>query len=259
MERPAVMAAQKLKADDGRTRSTNDAAHRASRRSLRKDLRSATPDAAASILMSAIIAGILMARVRAGTDYAALEMPEMVRNGGVWAYSSSQALGWVALLWSWLTILLGVSLPLLAQRHRLHLRARVERLHRSTSLTLIALMVGHALVLIWDKMGDTLVSGFVPWATSYVPGRFPQALGIVSFYLAVLLGSSFYLRDRIGVQRWRVLHRYVIPAVYILAVWHTLTYGSDVKNHNGLWFALWGLQFPILTAFLMRLTIRPRR
>lgn len=220
---------------------------------LRGDLRRAIPDAAAALGLSGIVFAILVMRVRAGVDPALVEMPSMAQSGGVWPYSLSQAFGWAALLWSWATILLGVSLPVWRRQGRSQLREIVERLHRSTSLTVVGLMLMHAVLLVWDKMGDDLITIFVPWTTSYLPGRFPQALGILSFYLSIIFGLSFHLRDRIGFRTWQLLHRYLIPAVYILAVWHTFLYGSDVRAHNRLWFVVWGLQAPIVAAFVARI------
>lgn len=221
-------------------------------RVLGADLRGAIPDASAAIAVSGIVYAVFVIRIRGGVDAAALEMPEMLHNGGAWAYSWSQAVGWAALLWSWLTTLLGVALPLLARRQNPLRQGFLERIHRSTSLTLIGLMVVHALLLSWDKMGDTVLTDFVPWTTSYLPGRFPEALGIVSFYLAVLLGPSFYLRRRLGPRTWRLLHRYFVPAVYVLAVWHTFAYGSDVKARNPIWIVLWAMQVPVAAAFAWR-------
>jgi methionine sulfoxide reductase heme-binding subunit len=228
-------------------------------RTLRRDLWRATLDAAVAVLLSGIVFAILVARVRAGSDPAALEMPDMVQNGGVWPYSLSQAFGWAALLWSWLTVLLGLSLPILVWRRHPQIREIAERLHRSTSLTVVGLVITHAILLIWDKMGDTLITVFIPWTTSYKPGLFPEALGIVSFYLALLLGPSFYLRDKLGPRTWRLLHRYFVPTIYILAVWHTFLYGSDLNVHNKLWIMLWVIQIPIVGAFSVRLFILLRR
>ncbi len=185
----------------------------------------------------------------------------MMRSGGIWPYSLSQAVGWAALLWSWLTILLGVSLPIWGSQGRPKTREIAERLHRSTSLTVVGLMVAHAVLLTGDKMGDTLVTVFVPWTTSYAPGLFAQTLGILSFYLAVVLGLSFYLRDQVGLRTWQLLHRYFIPAVYVLALWHTFLCGSDVRSHNAIWGMLWLLQIPLASAFIIRLcspACRPR-
>jgi methionine sulfoxide reductase heme-binding subunit len=218
-------------------------------------LRRAIPDLAAALMLSAVVFAILVERVQAGVDPALQEMPSMMPSGGIWPYTISQSLGWVALVWSWLTILLGVSLPVWSRQSRPQTRELIEQLHRSTSLSVIALIVTHAVLLIWDKMGDSLVTVFVPWTTSYLPGRFPQTLGILSFYLAAVLGLSFYFRDRIGFRIWQLVHRYLIPTVYVLAVWHTLLYGSDVRVHNGLWLAVWLLQLPIIAAFALRLRI----
>ena len=229
------------------------------RPTLRGDLRRAIPDTGLALALAGIVFAILNARVRAGIDPALLEMPAMMRSGGIWPYSLSQAVGWSALLWSWATILLGVSLPIWGRLGRAKTRELAERLHRSTSLTVVGLMVAHAVLLTGDKMGDTLVTVFVPWTTSYVPGLFPQTLGILSFYLAVLLGLGFYLRDRIGLRSWQMLHRYFIPAVYILAVWHTFLYGSDIHAHNVMWTILWLFQLPILAAFCIRIAGANRR
>ena len=223
------------------------------RRRFTDDLRASLIDAAAALALAGITYAIEIARLRAGTNAAAIEMPEMVRNGGVWAYTISQALGWSALVWSWLTMMLGLALPILARGPLgTAWRAATEHLHRAMSLTLVGLMLGHALALLWDRMGDTLAGIFIPYATAYVPGRFAQSLGIVSLYLAVLLGPSFYLRDRLGRAAWRALHRTLVPAVYILAMWHTLAYGSDVKAHDPFWFSIVLAQIPVAFAFAYR-------
>ena len=234
-------------------------ADRRLRRTLGNDLRASVMDAAAALLFSGIAFAILAIRLRRGADPAALEMPSMVGNGGIWPYSLSQAIGWSALFWSWLTILLGVSLPILAQRRPARWLTSIEAVHRSTSLTLVGLMVLHAVLLIWDKMGDTLVTCFVPWTTSYLPGRFPQMLGILSFYLAVILGMGFYARSLVGALAWRTMHRYFVPAVYMLAVWHTFAYGSDVTVANRLGIALWIMQLPVVAAFAFRISTPLRR
>lgn len=203
---------------------------------------------------------ILMDRARAGVDAAFASMPDMAHGGGVWAYSMSQAFGFAALVWSWLTIMLGLSVSTRLWRGRLRARATVERLHRTTSLTVIALMVAHAVFLIWDQMGDTPMTVFIPFApTSYQPGQFPTALGILALYGALLFGPSFYLRNRLGPRLWRVVHRVIIPAVYALGVWHTFLYGSDVKSGTALWFALWALQIPVIVAFVTRMVVPARR
>lgn len=229
------------------------------RRSLRADLRATAVDAAVAVVLSAAMFGVLVARVRSGVDAALVEMPSMARDGGLWPYTLSQAFGFAAMLWAWATILLGLSLPTGIWRGRPQTRQLVERLHRSTSLTVIALIVAHATLLIWDHMGDTPLSVFVPGNETYAPGRLPTTLGIVALYLAVVAGPSFSLRERLPKRAWAVTHRYVIPAVYALGVWHTFLYGSDVKVDSPLFVILWAMQLPVIALFGARLLAGARR
>jgi len=223
-------------------------------RSFRADLYASLPETLVALLLSAIIFAIIAARVHSGIDAAAIEMPSMMGNGGVWPYSMSQAVGWAAFLLSWATILFGVLLPILSRSGQTPFRRTLEQLHRCLSLALIGFILIHALLLLQDRMGDTLVTIFVPWTTQYKPGRLPVTVGICSLYLAILLGASFYFRNTLGVRAWLLLHRYVIPAVYVLALWHTFLYGSDVKVGSPLGIVLWVIQIPILFAFVVRIT-----
>jgi methionine sulfoxide reductase heme-binding subunit len=216
------------------------------------------PDAAVAVLLTGAVLGILVLRVHAGVDAALVEMPAMA-HAGVWAYTTSQAFGFASLAWSWLTILLGLSLPARLWQGRPRTRQVVERLHRSTSLTVLGLLLAHAVLLVWDGMGDTPLSVLVPYTGSYAAGRFPTALGIIALYLAVLVGPSFYLRHRLGRRLWRITHRYVMPAVYALGVWHTFLYGSDVKAGTPLFVTLWAIQVPIAVLFGLRLLGSARR
>ena len=64
----------------------------------------------------------------------------------------------------------------------------------------------------------------VPFTMGYRPAF--TGLGIIAGWLAVFLGLSFYARRRIGVKRWRSIHRATI-AVWALGVIHTLGAGTD--------------------------------
>lgn len=68
-------------------------------------------------------------------------------------------------------------------------------------------------------------------------GRWPDA-EIVD----AKLGLS-YVRHRLGVRAWRFAHRFSIP-VYVLAVWHTFIYGTDVWFTGYQRMALWAMQLP---------------
>jgi hypothetical protein len=108
----------------------------------------------------------------------------------------------------------------------------------------MALMAAHALMFaaelvryetevewaerLWVGFADTFVPGWYDSGT----GRIAIPLGQGALYLAIPLGLLFYVRHRIGANTWRRLHRFVI-VVYVLSVWHTLLYGTNV------WYGEW--------------------
>jgi hypothetical protein len=223
-------------------------------------VRAGVPDAAAAVLLSLVIYLVMMARVRAGTDPAQVTMGASMGPAGIRAYTISQAFGFAALVWSWGTIMLGLALstrvwPGRSEAHRL-----VARLHRSTSLTVIALMLAHAVLLLADHMSSaTPLQLFVPFASGYAAQRLPLALGILALYGALVFGPTFYLRDRLGPRTWRMIHAGFIPLVYVLGVWHTFARGEDLTPANPLWLALWALQVPVIAAFTIRCLAPARR
>lgn len=81
---------------------------------------------------------------------------------------------------------------------------------------------------------------------------FADNLGIFAFYLALLLGPTYYLRRRLGVRTWRFAHRFVL-VVYVLSVWHALIIGADVEHYGWARPALWLLQIPLLVLLAWRL------
>ena len=60
------------------------------------------------------------------------------------------------------------------------------------------------------------------------------AFGIIGGYGLAALGLSYYWRDRIGLRRWRQMHRFT-ALFWLLAVVHSLGSGSDARTA---WFLL---------------------
>jgi sulfoxide reductase heme-binding subunit YedZ len=142
---------------------------------------------------------------------------------------TSRAAGVTALLAASLAVsaglLMGTSL-----RRRLG-DARV--LHEALSLTTLVALVVHALSL----LGDTFVrfgvaDVAIPFAGGYE--RLWLGLGILAGWAFAILGLSYYLRGRIGPQRWRRLHRFTALA-WVLGVAHALMMGTDAGKA---WFLL---------------------
>ncbi|MFJ7182339.1 ferric reductase-like transmembrane domain-containing protein [Streptomyces massasporeus] len=236
---------------------------------LRADLRAALPDAGAAVLVTAAVFVFLYARMESGDSATVAVMPFMDDAGTYWMYLLSQAFGWSGLLWAWGTVMLGLLLSGPRPARLPVSRQVLERWHRTTSLTTMALMFAHALMFaaelvryeaqlawalrLWAGFADTFVPGWYDSGT----GRIAIPLGQGALYLAIPLGLLFYVRHRIGANTWRRLHRFVI-VVYVLSVWHTLLYGTNVWYGEWPRTVLWLLQLPVAGLLLARL-MRPAR
>src|SRR3954462_7225232 len=104
--------------------------------------------------------------------------------------------------------------------------------HRYTSLLGLGFAVVHALALLGDPyMGYTPVGLLVPFmAGGYQPHWL--GLGQVAIYLLAAVSLSFYVRDRLGVRAWRLVHSLSF-ALFLMALMHGLHSGSD----SGTWWA----------------------
>ncbi|MEU5400691.1 ferric reductase-like transmembrane domain-containing protein [Streptomyces sp. NPDC005963] len=235
---------------------------------LRSDLKASLLDGAIALVVTAVVFGILYARIKAKTSSTVTVMPFMADAGAFWMYFLSQAFGWSALLWAWGTVILGLLLSG-PRPGRLPLSVpRLERLHRTTSLNTIALIFAHALLFaaelvrhdkdgLLGAVGTAFVEAFVPGGYDSGTGRIAIPVGQGALYLAIPLGLLFYVRHRIGPKTWRIMHRFVL-VVYILSVWHTLLYGTNVWYDGWFRTSIWLLQLPIAALFLLRL-LRPAR
>lgn len=147
----------------------------------------------------------------------------MVPLSSLW-WLVSRASGIVALVLISLTVIMGLAMATKILG-RPGAKRTVAKLHEHIALTALLAIGAHGLALLGDHWLKASLTGItVPFALSYRP-QF-TGIGIVSGYLAVLLGPSFYLRRRIGTRRWRRIHTLIIVS-WLLSVVHTLGAGSD--------------------------------
>jgi methionine sulfoxide reductase heme-binding subunit len=141
---------------------------------------------------------------------------------------ASRAAGTAALLLSSVAVCVGLASGLRLVKGR---GPELRVMHEALSLATIAVLLVHVLTLLGDgflhpSLGELtvpLLSGYETlWTT----------IGIVAFWAMLALGLSYYARGRIGVQRWRVLHRFTALA-WVLGLAHSLGEGTDAGQ---VWF-----------------------
>lgn len=166
---------------------------------------------------------------------------------------TSRAAGVVALLFSSLSVGVGLTMGGRLLKGRLpDLRAG----HEALSLATLAALVVHAVSLLGDGfLHPGLADVTVPFASSYKEPW--MAIGIVAGWLLLTLGLSYYARARIGVQRWRALHRLTAVA-WLLGLVHALGEGTDAGQA---WFlaATAGVALPAAGLLLARVGARSPR
>jgi sulfoxide reductase heme-binding subunit YedZ len=149
-------------------------------------------------------------------------------SGAHFFWITSRAAGIAALLLASAAVGLGLALGGRLVKGRMQ---DLRPLHEALSLATLAALAVHAVALLGDGfLHPSLADITIPFASGYQ--RFWQTIGIVAGWMLLILGLSFYARARIGVQRWRKLHRYTALA-WILSIGHSLGEGTDAGR---VWF-----------------------
>lgn len=177
------------------------------------------------ILFTGFAAGLVLLAMAAaiGARAGVVSIP-FARPDGAASWLASRAAGVTAYVAITLEIVFGLFLSTGAA-DRWIARARSVEIHRFLSVTALALVAAHALVLLADRfVRFDLLAVLVPFAAPYRP--FAVGIGALAAYAAIVVHGSFAVRRSIGQRAWRALH-YVSFAVFALATGHGLLAGSD--------------------------------
>jgi len=147
---------------------------------------------------------------------------------------TSRAAGTTAMIFASASVGVG-----LAMGTRLLKGADRRNIHQMLAIaTMVAILV-HGVALLGDSyLHPSLLDITVPFALSYK--TIPTSIGIVAGWGIIILGLSYYLRAKIGVQRWKLLHRFTALA-WLFGLVHTFTEGTDAGQ-------LWFIALILLTA-----------
>ncbi len=125
--------------------------------------------------------------------------------------------------------------------------------HEVLSLSVMVAIAVHGLSLIGDSfLHPSLLDVTVPLHSSYK--TLSTSLGITAGWATIFLGLSYYLRNRIGRERWKLVHRLTLLA-WIGGLIHTFTEGTDAGQA---WFIVLVVvtSAPAVVLLAMRLTGR---
>jgi sulfoxide reductase heme-binding subunit YedZ len=135
---------------------------------------------------------------------------------------ASRAAGIAALLLS--SAAVGVGLTMggrMVKGRGLDLRAA----HEALSLATLIAIVVHAAALLGDSfLNASVLDITVPFVSGYKEPW--MSIGVVSGWALIALGASYYFRTKIGVARWKKLHRWTSLA-WLAGIVHSLGEGTD--------------------------------
>ena len=174
----------------------------------------------------------------------------------LWWYVT-RAAGIVAYLLLWFSMILGLAVT------SKYLDGLLDRMftydfHQFISLLSLVFVGLHIVVLSLDRyLPYSALQILVPFLSPYRPAW--VGIGVLSFYIILLVTATFYLRKRIGMQAFRVIH--ILSLVgYLGATLHGIYAGTDsVLPAMKLVYAGTGLTVLFLTVFWLVLAALRKR
>lgn len=141
----------------------------------------------------------------------------------MWWFVTRSA-GIVAYLLLWFSTVWGLAVPSKLFSSALDQNYTFD-FHEFFSLLAIGFLTLHISVLLFDRyLPYNLIQLLVPFVSPYRP--FWVGIGIISFYLILLVTITFYLRHKIGSSIFRAIHLLSLVG-YIGATFHGLFAGTD--------------------------------
>lgn len=146
-----------------------------------------------------------------------------INSTQIWWYVT-RAAGLTGYLLLWLSMIWGFAIPTGILRPALE-NIFTYDFHEHLSLLGLGFVVVHIAVLLFDKyLPFSLLQLFIPFVDTYRPVW--VGLGIISFYILLLVTFTFYLRQKIGAKAFRSIHVLSLLS-YLGTTLHGLFAGTD--------------------------------
>lgn len=162
--------------------------------------------AALIALLGLVLIGFiaLLMRLPAGASISAWLDSVLGLSGTHATWYVTRAAGIIAYVLMWLSTVWGIGVASKTFDAVLH-RTFTYDLHEFLSLLGIGFIALHMIVLLGDKyLPFSLVEVMVPFISAYRPVW--VGVGILAFYVTILVSLTFYLRRWIGLKTFRVIH-----------------------------------------------------
>lgn len=186
----------------------------------------AFPQALSTILILAaaiLILTVGLFATQSGTPLAGLRALFALDGSQTWWYVT-RAAGLLGYLLIWLSTLWGLAVSSKIFDPWLE-RLFTFDFHEHLSLLGLGFVTLHVIVLLLDKFQPfSIWQVLFPFLSTYRP--FWVGIGVITFYLSLLVAITFYLRARISQKTFRTIH-YLSLAAYLGAALHGLFAGTD--------------------------------
>ena len=130
--------------------------------------------------------------------------------------------------------------------------------HQFISLLSIGFTALHLVVLLFDPyLTFSIPELLVPFLSSY--RQIWTAMGVISFYIILLVTITFYIRDRIGMKTFRTIHVLSL-AGFLGAALHGLFTGTDSNLPVTQWmYAVTSLSVVFFTTYWLAIQVMKKQ
>ena len=176
-----------------------------------------------TIMLMCIGAALLIPAPDGSTLLELVTNPLALNSPQLWWYAN-RASGLTAFLLLWLANVWGFVVGCRMFKNLLNTHASLA-FHEQLSLLAILFSAAHGLVLLFDRTQPFALNElFVPFVSRYRP--IWVGLGIIAFYITVLVTLTFYIRRLISMPVFRIIHVLSLLTYFMAAV-HGLLAGTD--------------------------------
>jgi predicted ferric reductase len=209
------------------------------------------------IIIAAALVAALLAQTPVGSSFVNFLSWAFSTNSVQTMWYITRAAGLAAYLLMWLSVAWGLAVSSKILDNLLH-RSFTYDFHQFLSLLALGFTALHIVVLLFDKyLPYSVAEILVPFISPYRP--LWVGIGVLGLYLSVIVTVTFYLRNRIGMKAFRVIH-YLSLLGYLGVLVHSLMSGTDSSLTSVL--ALYSLTFlatVFLTAYWIFLAVQKSR